>query len=396
LNIFGLEMSLNPELIGQINIEREHLFRTFPCVIFLWLNEENTLRLRREAADFSSWITYDFRFYTTADEREQVKFSGIDLKKALKSITENKPLSIAEIEKIKQEILQLERELKNLERKKNTSRVQKDKLQVLLNLISNYSELEDNEKILFYVSKGLKISPNDYRFLLGKGIVYKQIGDNVTALKYYQKSLKIFPNSITHITMGDFYFNLGDYKNAIKYYLEVIDVIPNNDNLLGRLSLSYLYLKEYEKVIKIIQKYIHINNSFDIWSLLSMAYQQIGNLTKANEAYLKILETHYDKSIIDVLGWNYIVLGDLNEAEKYLLITVETDKVPTNFQNLGHIYFCRHNFPQALEYYKKSLALFENKELFFENMKNDYQYLVQYNVKQEDYENIQNELRAAM
>lgn len=398
LNVFGLEMSLNPELIGQINIEREHLFRTFPCVIFLWLNEENTLRLRREAADFSSWITYDFKFYTTDDEREKIRFSGIDLKKALATITENKPLSISEIEKIKHKILNLEKELKNLERKKNTPRIRSEKFQVFKNLGDYYYVLPSYDNAIVFYSKALLLEPKNYLILNDLADVYNVINDKNKALKLYQKSTQINEkdNYLAFHNLSLIYKDLEEYENARIFSLKTINLNPKYFRAWFVLGIIYFELLEYKKSLECYEKSYSLHPNEMPLLAIATVYCGMKNFEKALEYALKSFEIKPKISTIHILAWCYLVLGNLDEAEKYVLVTVEKFEEPANFQNLGHIYFCRHNFPQALDYYKKSLALFENKELFFENMKNDYQYLVQYNVKQEDYENIQNELRAVM
>ncbi len=71
VNVFGLEHSrltvkdgqtVDSWMIGQLNYERELIFRRPNYLIILWGSHEFFMQLQREAPDFWSWATYFFEF----------------------------------------------------------------------------------------------------------------------------------------------------------------------------------------------------------------------------------------------------------------------------------------------------------------------------------------------
>ncbi len=91
-------------------------------------------------------------------------------------------------------------------------------------------------------------------------------------------------------------------------------------------------------------------------------------------------------------GFFYLKMGNLELSEKYLLKSVDLGNLDFGYQNLGHIYFAKKNKQQAFETYKESIKNFTDKNEFFEIFDDDFQYLEQYGVTEEEYTDMKNKL----
>ena len=64
------------------------------------------------------------------------------------------------------------------------------------------------------------------------------------------------------------------------------------------------------------------------------------------------------------------------------------------YMNLGHVYLIEANEVKALNCYIKSLLSFEDKNLFWQGMRDDYQYLEQYGITPEKYNSVLEEVKS--
>ena len=114
---------------------------------------------------------------------------------------------------------------------------------------------------------------------------------------------------------------------------------------------------------------------------------------KAEEFYLKAIDANpkYENALGN-LGFFYIQQGKLELAKKYLLKSVELGSLNFGNMNLGHVYFAEGDKQQAYETYKKSIENFEDKNKFFEGFDDDFQYLEQYGITKENFNEMKNKL----
>ena len=78
--------------------------------------------------------------------------------------------------------------------------------------------------------------------------------------------------------------------------------------------------------------------------------------------------------IHNVIGWNLILMGELNKAEEYLEkhkdLSEEMNKMAS--MNIGHLKLFKQDINSAKKIYTTSLNLFDDKNVFFNGMKQDY------------------------
>ncbi|MBK6949782.1 MAG: tetratricopeptide repeat protein [Haliscomenobacter sp.] len=142
--------------------------------------------------------------------------------------------------------------------------------------------------------------------------------------------------------IGEAYYALGENKKAIEWYQQVIDMKPDDHEAFYNIGEAYYALGEKDKAIECYQKAIEIKpDDEDAWHSL---------------------------------GWNKLLLHELEEAERALLKSWELcNHLEGNPpMNLGHINLLRGFQEKAMEWYRTSLALWEDKEAFFQGMESDF------------------------
>lgn len=104
-------------------------------------------------------------------------------------------------------------------------------------------------------------------------------------------------------------------------------------------------------------------------------FEVSSNEDKAIECYLKVIEIKPDKhEALANIGWHYLLLLELKQAAFSLLKACKLDYYKSNVasMNLGHVFLLQKQFPEAIEWYKKSLPLWEDKNAFFEGLESDF------------------------
>ncbi|MDO8999709.1 MAG: tetratricopeptide repeat protein, partial [Bacteroidota bacterium] len=246
-----------------------------------------------------------------------------------------------------------------------------------------YNNQRDIPKALEYNSKSLKIreeigdKSGIATSLNNIGVIYDKQGDIPKALEYYSKSLKIYEDigdkkgiatSLNNI--GYIYENLGDIPKALENYdksLKIYEEIGDKEGIAYYLNnIGYIYknqgdipttLEYYSKSLKIREEIgdkegiaTSLNNIGFIYSI-----QGDPSITSSKEDALragipKALE-YYSKSLKI-----YEEIGD-------------KEGIATSLNNIGFIYNSQGNLKEGFTYAKRSMDV--AKELGFpENIKN--------------------------
>ena len=61
--------------------------------------------------------------------------------------------------------------------------------------------------------------------------------------------------------------------------------------------------------------------------------------------------------------------------------------------NLGHVFLAKKEEKKALSYYLRSIEIYSNKDLFWKEMEEDFQYLTQYGINQDYYQSVLQKIR---
>ena len=181
---------------------------------------------------------------------------------------------------------------------------------------------------------------------------YQMLKDYPTALEYYLKA-EIFHSKkewvIKKIALC--YRNTNQPELALKYYLRAETMDPENLYTQASIGHCYLELKEWEKALKYYFKVEYLNPK----------------------------NTRVHRPI----AWCSFVLGKFDTAEKYLKMIAKPNG--HDYMNYGHLQWCRGNKVEAVEMYKKSLAVKDfDLDLFLDSFAEDKEFLLGHGINSDD------------
>jgi pentatricopeptide repeat protein len=259
-----------------------------------------------------------------------------------------------------------------------------------------YYKQGEYDKAIECYKKAIEIKSDFHQAFNNMGYAYYKQGDYDKAIEYYLKSIEIKPDYYDVFNnIGVAYNQKGDYDKAIKYYQKAIEIKHNYHESYNNMGNSYCRKGDYDKAIKYYQKAIEIKPDYhEAFNNMGLAYDEKGEFGKAIESYEKTIEIKPDYQYAYVgLGFCHIRLGSIKEAEPLLLKAIELGDMTASQMNLGHVYLCKNEEEKAIECYKISLSHFENKDVFWKDMKDDYQYLVQYGITEAYYQSVLEKIR---
>jgi tetratricopeptide (TPR) repeat protein len=259
-----------------------------------------------------------------------------------------------------------------------------------------YALRGENIKAIECYEKAIAIKPDDYWAFNDMGYAYYKLENYDKAIECYQKSISITPNNPeAFYNMGDAYFVKGDYDKAIECYKKVLEIKPDYHEALYSKGKAYYIEGDNKKAIKSYQKAIEIKHDYDeAFHLMGLAYDNEGEYEKAIESYQQAIKIQPDnQNAYTDLGFCLIKFAIINEAETILLKAIELGGNLKGNMYLGHVYLCKNEEEKAIECYKTSLSHFENKDNFWQGMKDDYQYLVQYGITEAYYQSVLEKIR---
>lgn len=135
--------------------------------------------------------------------------------------------------------------------------------------IHHYQELKGKntfrEKQIEYLEilkKDIKRNPKNARTYHDMGIIhYKFKKDYKNAIKYLSKAVKLNPNNVNAlIDLGSAYIEVKDYDNALKYYEMALKKDPNNPSIFNNLGVVYILKKNFQAAIDHYKQAILLNH----------------------------------------------------------------------------------------------------------------------------------------
>jgi tetratricopeptide (TPR) repeat protein len=276
-------------------------------------------------------------------------------------------------------------------------KIKPDLYEAFNNMGLAYSEKKEYDKAIECYQKAIEIKPNFDEAFYNIGLAYHDKKDNDKAIKYYGIAIEIKPNyHEAFLFMGIAYFWKGEYDKAIECYKKVIEIKPDYSNAFYLMGNAYSNEGEYDKAIECYQKAITGKRKVvhEAFYGIGYAYESQGDNKKAIHFFEQAINIKPNfREAYGSLGFCYMKIGSINEAEPILLKAIELGDNDTSNMNLGHVYLCKNEEEKAIECYKTSLSHFENKDKFWEGMKDDYQYLVQYGITEAYYQSVLEKIR---
>ncbi|TXJ41581.1 DUF5107 domain-containing protein [Brachyspira pilosicoli] len=140
----------------------------------------------------------------------------------------------------------------------------KEDCKIWLDLLENgyMNELETEELPISYMIDYKDILENSSKInaasLLHLGIIYYENFEEDKALEIWLKSIDIKPTAIAYRNISVYYKNKDDYKKALYYMENTISIFDGkeiDEAFLAEYFYLLDYLKEYDKIIQLYEKY---------------------------------------------------------------------------------------------------------------------------------------------
>ena len=162
------------------------------------------------------------------------------------------------------------------------------------------------------INSQLKLNPSDTKLLYQRAQIFLNAGDYNSAINDIEAVIqKDSSQANYYLTAADAYFFVGKTSKT-KYYLERCSVLfPDSTEGLMKLAELYLYVKQHNKSIEIINRVLKINKFFaKAYFMKGMNFKEMGDTAKAISSFQTCVEQ--DQEYYNA----YIQLGLIFAAQK--------------------------------------------------------------------------------
>ena len=259
---------------------------------------------------------------------------------------------------------------------------------VLSEIGSFYNVLQEESKALAYISKAVKLDPDNYYYNMVLASLYKNVDQKEEAIDIYKRLIEMHPQKTDlYMALAEAYNDNGDLEKAI----EALDELEKNVGIRESITLNkfrlYSMLSKKEEAFDEIKSIINKNpDNLNYIILLGDVYMQDNQLDRSLEQYEKVkavdpelpalvisMVNYYEKSGNSELAQEEIrnaLISPLFEVEmKMQLLTryislLQASKTDTKIANpLFETLFEQHPHNYQLNFlYGNVLMLQENED----------------------------------
>lgn len=203
---------------------------------------------------------------------------------------------------------------------------------------------------------------------------------------HYNEALELFeiiehettPTASLYQKIGYSYQQISNFERALSAYEKADIIQPDDLWTIRKIALCYRLSQNFAKALEYYQ---HIDflkpDQKSVLMQIGYCYTELKKHKLALGIYFKLDATsEEDIRIWRAISWCSFVIGDLAQADYYAEKILNSNPSEQDFLNSGHIAWCLHKLPRALELYKKCLSFNNSKELFLESLLNDKVFLL--------------------
>jgi sensor histidine kinase YesM len=239
------------------------------------------------------------------------------------------------------------------------------------------------------LSEKLKMTP-DAMIYLYMGRAYSRIPDNESALAKYKMALSLALEqkdstsmATVHSALGYHYYNLrnvpasvSEFEKEIELGQALNDKKTISDGWFGE-ALAYNIFEEYKSMYEAFQQYFAYadfnkeqRRISDAYRLTGMYYRSINQFQQAIDANQKSFDmaaSINDSSLmggaLNHMAWYYYEMGNLDKSLEIYTKNIAFYKtgggnvLANVYGNIGNIYRDWERYPEAIDYYNKSIDL---------------------------------------
>ena len=232
----------------------------------------------------------------------------------------------------------------------------------------------------------------------------KNIAEYYFSKNHYLQSIDLFeeiikeeskPNALLFQKLGYSYQQSSQLLKALDIYQKADLIQPDHLWTIRKIALCYRLCGDYEKALQYYQHAEFIKPDQES-NLLQTAncLVQLGKHKEALKIYFKLdAEKEENKKVWKAISWCAFVTGNFAQAGYYSEKLIEKEPDLQDFINAGHIEWCKGKTTEALNYYTKSLALFQNDiQEFYNMMLQDKPHLIANGIDENDFPLLLDEL----
>ncbi len=268
------------------------------------------------------------------------------------------------------------------------------RISILVNLSKAYLYL-DARKCINYAQQGIDIAggngiPVDPRLYLFQGRGYARIPDNEMAEQTFNIALESAKDqgdqlneAWIYISLGFYHYNLRNVPASLSYFnqsLKIGETIDNKliqgESLFG-IGISYYIYNDLENMYQSLVKYLSVADSgkeqrriSDAYRMIGLYFRELGRIQEAidaNQQSYDIAASVNDSSLmggaLNHMAFYYYEMGQLEKSleiyKKNILLYPDgqPNYMANIYGNIGNIYRDWERYPEAIEYYNKSIRL---------------------------------------
>ena len=189
-------------------------------------------------------------------------------------------------------------------------------------------------------------------------------GRHQSCIQACQKLIQIDPqNPLPWLFAGKSFLALAKFQNAEYYLLQAHHLDKNNPETIKLIGRLILVLSGQDKATSNFKSVLtkDINNVSFI-NNIAISNRQSGNIKEAIDLFTRVLDIDPQMTSAHVgIAASFLELGDLEEAESFATQALAINRYVLGANEiLGMIYQNKSNFLQAIESYRKELAVNPN------------------------------------
>ncbi len=171
-----------------------------------------------------------------------------------------------------------------------------NKPELYYNISTIYLENNQPDKVLEFISDGLKLYPNNDDLMLAYALFFEKTNDKNTFEKILlDLSNKEVNNFLPYLKLADFYKDLFILDKSEYYYTKAFNLSPNNQNILLNYGVLKYIIGQFEAAETLFKMVLKIDpNNLSALNNLANTYLELNNFNETEKIYKEIINKYKD------------------------------------------------------------------------------------------------------